>query len=209
MSARKHPLVQSPANPSDAISNALFRFVADIPSSSQTRSSKPLQAAQSLTRAAARKAALTSGALAMAPGPLGLFTLLPDLLGVWRIQAQLVSDIAAVYGQQATLTREHMLYCLFKHTAAQAVRDLAVRAGERFLIKQASLAAIQQVTRRLGITIKKKVVGGGISRFIPLVGAMGVGGYAYYDTAKVAATAIELFEGTVVPSTGIEPVSAP
>jgi len=27
-----------------------------------------------------------------------------------------------------------------------------------------------------------------------VVGAMGVGGYAYYDTAKVAATAIELFE---------------
>jgi hypothetical protein len=120
-------------------------------------------------------------------------------LGVWKIQAQLVSDIAAVYGQQATLTREHMLYCLFKHTAAQAVRDLAVRAGERFLIKHASLAVIQQVTRRLGLAIQKKIVGGGISRFVPLVGAIGVGGYAYYDTAKVAATAIELFEGAMVP----------
>lgn len=199
MTARKHPVVHSPASPSDAITQALLRVVADIPSSSQSTSSAPLQAAQSLTRAAARKAALTSGALAMAPGPLGLLTLLPDLLGVWKIQAQLVSDIAAVYGQQATLTREHMLYCLFKHTAAQAVRDLVVRTGERFLIKHASLAVIQQVTRRLGITIKTKIVGGGISRFVPLVGAIGVGGYAYYDTAKVAATAIELFEGAMVP----------
>lgn len=130
----------------------------------------------------------------MAPGPLGLLTLLPDLLAIWKIQAHLVSDIAAVYGLQGQLTREHMLYCLFKHTAAQAVRDLVVRAGERFLIKKASFTVIQQIARKLGLTVKKKVIGGGVSRFLPLVGAMGVGGYAYYDTAKVAATAIELFE---------------
>lgn len=194
MNARKHPLVHSPANPSDAITKALLHFVGDIPGSAQSRASVPLPVAQSLTRAAARKAALTSGTLALAPGPLGLLTLLPDLLGVWKIQAQLVSDIAAVYGQQGALTREHMLYCLFKHTAAQAVRDLVVRTGERFLIKHVSLSVMQQIARRLGITVKRKVVGGGVSRFMPLVGALGVGGYAYYDTAKVAATAIELFE---------------
>lgn len=194
MTARKLPVTTSPVNSADAITGVLLRLIGDIPSSSQTPAQAPLPAAQHLTRAAARKAALTSGSLALAPGPLGLFTLLPDLFVIWKIQAQLVSDIAAVYGQQGKLTREHMLYCLFKHTAAQAVRDLAVRAGERVLIKQASSSVIQQVVRKLGFTVKKKVVGGGISRFVPVVGAMGVGGYAYYDTAKVAAAAIELFE---------------
>lgn len=198
MHARKLPVTPtpspSPSNHSDAIAKVLLRFVGDIPSSSQTRAQVPLPVAQGLTRAAARKAALTSGSLAMAPGPLGLLTLLPDLLAIWKIQAHLVSDIAAVYGLQGQLTREHMLYCLFKHTAAQAVRDLVVRAGERFLIKKASFTVIQQIARKLGLTVKKKVIGGGVSRFLPLVGAMGVGGYAYYDTAKVAATAIELFE---------------
>jgi hypothetical protein len=178
----------------EAIARALLALVVSVPTSSQTRAPLPLAAAQSLTRAAAKKAALTSGALAMAPGPLGLLTLLPDLLGVWKIQAQMVSDIAAVYGKQGALTQEHMLYCLFKHTASQAVRDLVVRAGERYLVKHASLAVLQQVARKLGLTVSKKVIGGGISRFLPVVGAMGVGGYAYYDTTKVAATAIELFE---------------
>jgi hypothetical protein len=51
----------------------------------------------------------------MAPGQLGLLTVLPDLVAMWRIQSQLVSDIAAVYGKTANLGREHMLWCLFKH----------------------------------------------------------------------------------------------
>jgi len=194
MTSKSFPLTILRAKPADAVARALLAVVGDIPASSQNTVKVPLTAAQHLTRVAARKAAMTSGSLAMAPGPLGLFTLLPDLIAVWRIQSQLVSDIAAVYGQHGTLTREHMLYCLFKHTASQAVRDLVVRAGERYLIKHASLALIQAIARKLGVTVSKKMIGGGISRFLPVVGAMGVGGYAYYDTAKVAATAIELFE---------------
>lgn len=33
------------------------------------------------------------------PGPLGLLTILPDMYAIWRVQAQLVADIAAVYGK--------------------------------------------------------------------------------------------------------------
>lgn len=36
-------------------------------------------------------------------------------------------------------------------------------------------------------------VGKAIARYAPLVGALGVGAYAYYDTQKVADTANELF----------------
>lgn len=199
MTRKTHPVpapvpVPEPTPLAEAIAQAVMALVVSVPNSARAQVPQPLAAAQSLTRAAAKKAAFTSGSLALAPGPLGLLTLLPDLLAVWRIQAQMVSDIAAVYGQQGTLTQEHLLYCLFKHTASQAVRDLVVRGGERYLVKHASLAVLQQVARKLGITVSKKVIGGGISRFLPVVGAMGVGGYAYYDTAKVAATAIELFE---------------
>jgi len=137
---------------------------------------------------------MVSGSLALAPGPFGLLTVLPDLLAVWKIQSQMVSDIAAVYGQSATLTTEHMLYCLFKHSAAQAVRDLAVRAGERWLIRQASGAVLQSVVQRLGTRLGQKVLGSGAARFVPLLGAAGVGGYAWYDTRQVAASAIALFE---------------
>jgi hypothetical protein len=37
-----------------------------------------------------------------------------------------------------------------------------------------------------------------VARYAPVIGAIGVGGYAYYDTNKVAKTAIELFSKEVV-----------
>jgi hypothetical protein len=180
------------------IVEAVLSAVARIPDTSQHAEVSPLLAAQALTRAAATKAALTSGSLALAPGPIGLLTLLPDLIAVWKIQSQLVSDIAAVYGRKAELTREHMLYCLFKHTASQALRDLMVRAGERYVFKRASLAALEKIAKKIGLVTTKKLMGSAGSRFLPLVGAVGVGAYAYYDTVKVAATAIALFEKDIV-----------
>jgi uncharacterized protein (DUF697 family) len=178
----------------EALATAALDIAGRIPTSEQPASPQPLQAAQQLARAAAQKAAMTSGTLALAPGPFGLLTVLPDLLAVWRIQSQLVSDIAAVYGQSASLSKEHMLYCLFKHSAAQAVRDLAVRAGDRWLVQKASGALLQAIAKRIGVRLSQKVLGNGAARFFPLVGAVGVGGYAYYDTTKVAASAIALFE---------------
>jgi uncharacterized protein (DUF697 family) len=181
----------------DGISHTLARLVLDIagqvPPSSEHPATQAQQAALDLTRQAAQKAAMTSGSLALAPGPFGLVTLLPDLLAVWKIQSQLVSDIAAVYGQSAALTREHMLYCLFKHSAAQAVRDLVVRAGERWLIRQASGAVIQAIARRLGQRLSEKMLATGASRLVPFLGGVGVGAYAYYDTRRVAESAMELF----------------
>ena len=198
MRKQDHPLVPIGSDPSSYLADAVLGFISDIPSTTQHLAKEPRRAAQALTRAAAGKAAMTSGSLALAPGPLGLLTVLPDLLAVWKLQSQLVSDIAAVYGKSATLSKEQMLYCLFKHSASQAVRDMVVRAGERYLIKRASVGLIQQTAKRLGIQLSQKVIGSSVSRFLPVLGAIGVGGYAYYDTSKVAATAIELFE------TGVE-----
>ncbi len=178
----------------ETLSHALLDMAGHVPHSAQPQALYPALAAQALARAAARKAAMVSGSLAMAPGPFALLTVLPDLVAVWRIQLQLVSDIAAVYGQSATLNTGHMLYCLFKHSAAQAVRDLLVRSGERWLIRQASGAVLQTLARRVGSRLAQKVLGTGAARLVPLLGAVGVGGYAWYDTTQVAASAIALFE---------------
>ena len=178
----------------ETLGHALLDIAGRVPPSEQPRALQPRQAAEALRRAAANKAAMTSGSLALAPGPFGLLTVLPDLLVVWRIQSQLVSDIAAVYGHTATLSTEHMLYCLFKHSAAQAVRDLVVRAGERWIIRKVSGALVQSIAKRLGARLSQKALGVGAARFLPVLGALGVGGYAYYDTMQVAASAMALFE---------------
>lgn len=182
---------------SNAVANRLATAVLDMlgsaPTSTQPSSPNPSEAVRRATAAAAAKAATAAGALALPPGPLGWLTVLPELLAVWRIQAQLVADIAAIHGKQGAVTREQMLYCLFKHTASQAVRDLVVRAGERWLVKKASSAALQAVARRIGVRLSQQGVSKVASRWLPVVGAIGVAAYAYYDTAQVARAASELF----------------
>jgi hypothetical protein len=140
------------------------------------------------------KATALSGTLALPPGPAGVVTILPDLVGVWKIQAQMVADLAGAYERSAYLTQEQMLYCLFKHAAAQAVRDLVVRVGERTLVRRVSLRAMQSIVKNVGVKLTQRVIRKAVVRWLPIVGAIGVGVYAYYDTAKVAETAIELFE---------------
>lgn len=123
--------------------------------------------------------------------------MLPELVTIWKIQAQLVSDIAAAHGRHVELGREQMLYCLFRHTAAQALRDLAVRMGDRVLFQRMSQPLVERVAHQLGVRFSRRLLGTGAARWLPVVGAAGVAGYAYYDTWQVGQTALGLFAGGI------------
>ena len=180
------------------VGDAILSLVLQVPESRENEVVQPTVRARALGRNAARQASLMAGSLALPPGVLGWLTILPELVGVWKLQAQMVSDIAAVYGKTASLGREQMLYCLFKHVSAQLFRDVIVRVGERFVIQRASLAFIQSAAQTLGVKVTQKIVGKSVSRLVPLIGAVGVGAYAYFDTTQVAKTAVELFSKDIV-----------
>ena len=129
----------------------------------------------------------------MPPGPIGWLTIVPELVTIWRIQRQMVADIAGAYGVSAELTRSRMLYCLFRHAAAQAMRDVVVQVGARLLIQDVPLRVIERIAAKVGVSVSKRLVGRGIARWLPVIGALGVGAYAYYDTGQVARTAMTLF----------------
>jgi len=191
---------QLPAKPEagqDKVADTILNLIGRIPKSSKRASSSPNDVARALANGSAAKAAVISGGLALPPGVLGWVTLLPDLYAIWKLQSQMVSDIAAIYGKSATLTREQMLYCLFRHAAAQAVRDLVVRAGNRYVVHRTTLRALETAARKIGMKVTERTLGNAAARWIPIVGAVGVGAYAYYDTAQVARTAIELFSGEI------------
>ena len=172
-------------------------FLGKIPTTVEPISTDPKKRAAEITTAACIKAAAVSGTLALPPGPLGMLTVIPDLMMVWKIQAQMVVDIAGCYGKVAFLSKESMLYCLFRHAASQAVRDLVIRVGERVLIQRGTLRVIQKVMQMVGVKVTQRLVGKSITRLLGPLAALGVAGYAYYDTAQVSKTTIEFFSSNL------------
>jgi hypothetical protein len=185
------------------VTGAIERVIASVPVPRTHAVPDPDEAAQKIARAAAQRAALVSGSLALPPGPLGLVTVLPDLWLIWQAQRQMVADIFALYGRTAELTRTHMLYCLFRHAASHVLRDVAVRSGQRFVVQQLSARALSTAAGKVGIAVSRRVLGTAATRWIPLAGAAVVSGYAYWDTLQVAKTAQRLL--AAVPVAANEP----
>ena len=178
--------------PARTVGGAIERVVTAVPAPRTRPVPHPDREAQLIARRAAQRAAVLSGTLALPPGPIGMLTVLPDLYLIWQTQRQMVADIFAVYGRTPELTRTHMLYCLFRHAASQVLRDVAVRAGERFIVRQVSGNALASLLNSIGLTLTQRIAGSSAGRWVPLVGAVAVGGYAYWDTMQVARTAQRL-----------------
>jgi hypothetical protein len=187
----KSPKKEEPA--SDKITAFLADLVGMIPATTEVADEKPEIRARRITKKTAVKAGALSGMLAIPPGPFGIATVIPDLMGIWRLQRQMVADLAGVFGTPAELKTETMVYCLFKHGGAALTRDLVVRAGERILVRDASVKSLQVIMSRIGMNISERIITKSLCRFIPFAGAVGLGAYAYYDTTRIATTAIELF----------------
>jgi hypothetical protein len=84
---------------------------------------------------------------------------------------------------------------------AEDVRKLRIRHCKLFfeelhrgpLLQQASLRVIQQTLRRIGIHVTPRAVGSTLSRWLPAVGPILIGGYSMMDTRAVGKTAIDAF----------------
>ena len=174
--------------------NIIFDLITNIPDSLHASAIDPENRANMLTQQAALKAATVSGTLSIPAGFTGILTAIPDIAAIWRIQAQLVADIAASYGKIAVLTREAMVWCLFRHSAAQLLRDIAVRTGSRLVVQKLSTTALKKLVEKIGIKISSKFLSKSLLRAIPAIGAIGNGAYAYFDTKEVGKTAIAYFK---------------
>jgi hypothetical protein len=154
----------------------------------------PAELINQLVQNAGFKTALVSGACSLPPGPLGLLSILPELLVIYRIQGHLVLDIAALHGKEVQVTRELLLYCLFKHGSAQVFRKIIEESSLKILIRPTTVKLFQSLLEKIGLMISNRVIRKQFSRWIPLGGAFITGTIAYFDTKKVGKTAHELFQ---------------
>src|SRR6185437_10467582 len=97
--SRQVPAVIGKHEEANRVTQAILDFVSRIPGSKVDAAADPKVQARAIAGRAAQRAALTAGSLALPPGPLGWLTVLPELVAIWKLQAQMVSDIAAAYGR--------------------------------------------------------------------------------------------------------------
>ena len=178
----------------EKLSALLFELITDIPESLHSPTENSDEKIKHLIRKAARNAAIVSATLSVPAGITGVLTSIPDIAAIWRIQAQLVSDIAATYGKFAMLSREAMVWCLFRHSAAQLVRDIAVRTGSRIVVQKVSFAVLETLLKKIGLKVSTKFLGRAALHAIPAIGALGNGAYSFYDTTEVGKTAAAYFK---------------
>ena len=144
------PFSRSPG----VVSEALHTLVSQIPTSAEPPGERPHERARSLAQAAALKAAALSGSFTLPPGPLGMVTVLPDLLAVWRVQQQLVADIAATFGRTSALTAEAMVISLFKHGGAALTRPLFARQGHEVVLQRITQRTLWQLLEKIGVRVE-------------------------------------------------------
>jgi hypothetical protein len=176
------------------LSEALVAAVGRVPDSQERPAADPGRRATRLIAKASAEAAAVSGGLALSRGPLGIVTIVPDVLGIWRLQAQLIADIAATYRRSSLLVPEAVLWCLFRFAAADAIGNLVVQAGESLLVRRLSLRALHTLPMVVCTRVTQRVLGRWVSRLVPVIGPVAFAGYAYYDTRRVGQNAIELCE---------------
>ena len=193
--------------PAREVGGVIERVIADVPAPHAHAVADAAGAAERLAREAAKKAALLSGSLALPPGPLGMLTVLPDLYLIWGVQRQMVADIFALHGRTAELTRTHMLYCLFRHMASHVARDVAVRAGQRIVVRELTAGALRGAAGTLGVAVTRRLAGTAAGRWVPFAGAAAVAAYAYWDTLQVAQSARRLLEP--LPAEAVPPARGP
>lgn len=178
------------------------------------KAKRPYERSKEITQKACAKAAAVSGGLALPVGPLGMLTVLPDLVLVWRIQAQMVADIAAAFGHKKLLTEQDLMTCLFSHVAGTALREYerAIpiehddKSGQSILdlidhfTRSGSRDLAVRVSKQIGQAVIERVAKRAASRIVPLAGAAIVSAYAALDTKEVARTAVEMFSGDKLPA---------
>ena len=110
---------------------------------------------------------------------------------------ELAGKIALVTGGSRGIGRATAL-----GLAAEGAR-IAIAARESDALGDAahtSFRLLEKILRAIGIQTTQRLLGRGIARLLPLIGALGVAGYAYYDTDRVGNTAIEFFSSQIDPA---------
>lgn len=181
----------------EQITLSLQQTLGEPPSATLAPGTSP-EAMPALVKKASAQTASISATLALPGGLTGVLTLVPEIYSIWRIQAQLISNIAYINGKATLVSREQMLWCMFRQMGYGLVKEFVFQRGSVFVVKKMQDQAFQKALQKLGLAMLSKQSVRFAGKIIPLLGSVSAGTLSYYDTRRTAQRAIELYSSPMI-----------
>ena len=159
---------------------------------------------EEMIREDARKAFWVSTALSAPWGPVGLATVLPEIVAIMKIQLGLIHKIANYFERQEALRPEVILF-LFAHALGLTFGPQIFRtAGTAVAIKSLGRPLVGRIARKIGMEVALKISRRAVGRWVPVLLAPLFGWFSLRMTERIGRRAVCLFSREI---TVEEPVS--
>ncbi len=160
---------------------------------SYSHEDEPVGTPEEMIDEAAQKAFNISTSLGLLPGPLGMATVLPEVVALAKLHINLIHRIARHHNRQEQVTREIVLLIL-ANVMGVAVGEVLVRKiGTTLVIRSVDSAVAKRVAQKIGTSMINKAAEKAIGRWIPVLTAPLFGYFSRSLTKKIGREADRLF----------------
>lgn len=148
---------------------------------------------QKMIRKASRAAFLISTGAGIPTGPIGLATIVPEVVALIKLQIDLIFKVAKFHQQEAKVNKTIILTVLGVAMGVVLKHALINKVGTRIIVKSLSAEGAKRITREIGEKFATGLLKRGVGRWIPLMLAPVFGYLSLSMTRKVGREAESLF----------------
>lgn len=170
----------------------LFDSLSEPPRPSFSRPGSPEEVNKMIRKTAVQTSSI-SAALAIPGGITGVVTVLPEIASIWKLQAQMISNIAASEGKNYLLTREQMLWCMFRQMGYGIIKEYVFQKGGVYIVKRMQHKVFENTLQKVGLGLVTRQGTRMAGKIIPVLGSVSAGALSYYDTIRVGRNAVNLY----------------
>jgi hypothetical protein len=148
---------------------------------------------QKMIRKASRAAFLISTGAGIPTGPVGLATIIPEVIAITKLQINLIFKVAKFHQQEAKVNKTIILAVLGVAVGVVLKHALINKVGTRIIVKSLSAEGAKRITREIGEKFAAGLLKRGLGRWIPLMLAPVFGYLSLSMTRKIGREAESLF----------------
>jgi uncharacterized tellurite resistance protein B-like protein/uncharacterized protein (DUF697 family) len=135
---------------------------------------------------------IVSGVAGLAPGPVGMLAVIPEVFAIIDNQIKIIYDVAVAYGKQRILTKELILSVFASAVVTGGIGAITIQ-GSKVLVQRASKSLIQKILQIVAVKTSQGAFRSMVSKYIPIAGAAAIAAWSNYSTRQVGKKAVEIF----------------